>query len=99
MVPLHDPARAAGSWACRRAGGASPPRGHLRHRRKGSPAPQAKGIPQVSAPNCILCNIARGEIASHTLYEDEDIFVFHDIRPQAPVPLLAIPKEHVATLY
>ena len=53
----------------------------------------------MSDPNCIFCKIARGEIASKKCYEDEDIFAFHDIRPQAPVHLLVIPKEHVATLY
>jgi histidine triad (HIT) family protein len=53
----------------------------------------------VSDPNCIFCKIARGEIPSKKAYEDEDIFAFHDIRPQAPVHLLVIPKEHVATLY
>jgi histidine triad (HIT) family protein len=53
----------------------------------------------VSNPGCIFCKIARGEIPSKKAYEDEDIFAFHDIRPQAPVHLLVIPKEHVATLY
>ena len=53
----------------------------------------------MSDPNCIFCKIARGEIPSRKAYEDEDIFAFHDIRPQAPVHLLVIPKEHVATLY
>jgi histidine triad (HIT) family protein len=53
----------------------------------------------MSDPNCIFCKIARGEIPSKKTYEDEDIFAFHDIRPQAPVHLLVIPKEHVATLY
>jgi len=53
----------------------------------------------VRDPNCVFCKIARGEIPSKTAYEDEDIFAFHDIRPQAPVHLLVIPKEHVATLY
>jgi len=53
----------------------------------------------VSDPNCIFCKIARGEIPSKKAYEDEDIFAFHDIRPQAPVHLLVIPKEHVATMY
>lgn len=50
-------------------------------------------------PDCIFCKIARGEIASNKVYEDEDIFAFHDIRPQAPVHFMLIPKEHVATLY
>ena len=52
-----------------------------------------------SDPNCIFCKIARGEIASKKVYEDEDVFAFHDVRPQAPVHLLVIPKEHVGTLY
>jgi histidine triad (HIT) family protein len=52
-----------------------------------------------SDPGCIFCRIARGEIPSKKVYEDEDIFAIHDIRPQAPVHLLVIPKEHVATLY
>jgi histidine triad (HIT) family protein len=41
----------------------------------------------------------RGEIASNKLYEDEDVFAFHDVRPQAPVHFLIIPKAHVPTLY
>ena len=53
----------------------------------------------MSDPSCIFCKIARGEIPSKKAYEDEDIFAFHDIRPQAPVHLLVIPKEHVATMY
>jgi histidine triad (HIT) family protein len=48
---------------------------------------------------CIFCKIVRGEIPSKKVHEDEDILVFHDVRPAAPVHLLAIPKEHVATLY
>jgi histidine triad (HIT) family protein len=48
---------------------------------------------------CVFCRIARGEIPSRKVYEDEDIFAFHDIRPQAPVHLLVIPREHVASLY
>ena len=47
----------------------------------------------------IFARILRGEIPSKRVYEDEDVFAFHDIRPQAPVHLLVIPKEHVATLY
>ena len=50
-------------------------------------------------PGCIFCKIVRGEIPSKKLYEDEDIYAFHDIRPQAPVHFMLIPKEHVATLY
>jgi histidine triad (HIT) family protein len=49
--------------------------------------------------NCIFCRIVRGEIPSSKVYEDEDVFAFHDVRPQAPVHFLIVPREHVATLY
>ena len=42
--------------------------------------------------DCIFCRIARGEIPSKKIYEDEDIFAFHDINPQAPIHILVIPK-------
>ncbi|QID18770.1 histidine triad nucleotide-binding protein [Nitrogeniibacter mangrovi] len=48
--------------------------------------------------DCIFCKIVAGEIPSKKAYEDEDILVFHDINAQAPVHLLAIPKQHVASL-
>jgi len=49
-------------------------------------------------PNCIFCRIVRGEIPSKKAYEDDDVLVFHDINPAAPVHLLMVPKEHFATL-
>ena len=49
--------------------------------------------------DCIFCKIASGQIPSKKVHEDEDIFAFHDVRPQAPVHFLIIPKEHVPTLY
>jgi histidine triad (HIT) family protein len=51
------------------------------------------------AAACIFCRIARGEIPSKKAYEDDDVVAFHDVRPQAPVHLLVIPREHVPTLY
>ncbi|MEJ5210466.1 MAG: histidine triad nucleotide-binding protein [Burkholderiales bacterium] len=48
--------------------------------------------------DCIFCKIVRGELPSRKAYEDEDVLVFHDIRPIAPVHLLLIPKAHVASL-
>lgn len=48
--------------------------------------------------NCIFCKIARGEIPSRKVFEDDEFFVFHDIKPAAPVHLLIIPKIHVASL-
>jgi len=51
------------------------------------------------AADCIFCKIVRGEIPSSKVHEDEDVFAFHDVRPQAPVHFLIVPKEHVPTLY
>ncbi|HSG76970.1 MAG TPA: histidine triad nucleotide-binding protein [Burkholderiales bacterium] len=53
----------------------------------------------MSDANCLFCKIVRGEIPSKKVYEDEDVFAFHDIRPAAPVHFLIIPKAHVPTLY
>jgi histidine triad (HIT) family protein len=50
-------------------------------------------------PNCIFCKIVRGEIPAKKVHEDEDLLAFHDVRPQAPVHFLIIPKRHIATLY
>ena len=48
--------------------------------------------------NCLFCKIARGEIPSGKVYEDDDIFAFHDINPARPVHLLVIPKRHITSL-
>jgi histidine triad (HIT) family protein len=50
-------------------------------------------------PSCIFCRIVAGEIPSKKAYEDDEMLVFHDIAPWAPVHVLMIPKEHIATLY
>jgi histidine triad (HIT) family protein len=50
-------------------------------------------------PDCIFCKIVRGEIPAKKAHEDEHVLAFHDVRPQAQVHLLLIPKQHVATLY
>ena len=47
---------------------------------------------------CIFCRIARKEIAAKIVYEDERILAFEDIRPQAPVHILLVPKTHFASL-
>jgi histidine triad (HIT) family protein len=50
-------------------------------------------------PNCIFCKIAAGQIPSRNVHEEDDLLVFHDIAPWAPVHVLIVPKNHVATLY
>jgi histidine triad (HIT) family protein len=52
-----------------------------------------------SDPNCIFCKIVRGEIPSRKVFEDDDVFAFHDIQPQADVHFMIIPKNHVKSLY
>jgi histidine triad (HIT) family protein len=49
--------------------------------------------------DCIFCRIARGEIPSRKVYEDDDILAFHDINPSAPVHFLIIPRLHLENLY
>ena len=48
--------------------------------------------------SCIFCKIADGTIPSKRIYEDAELIAFHDINPAAPVHLLIIPKQHIATL-
>jgi histidine triad (HIT) family protein len=49
-------------------------------------------------PNCIFCRIVSGQIPSTKVYEDDQIIVFKDIHPKAPIHLLLVPKEHVESL-
>ncbi len=48
--------------------------------------------------DCLFCKIIRGEIPANKVYEDEHVLAFHDIRPVAPVHVLVVPKEHVASM-
>ena len=45
--------------------------------------------------SCLFCRIISGEIPSKKAYEDENVYAFHDINPQAPVHVLVVPKMHV----
>jgi len=46
---------------------------------------------------CVFCKIIEGSRKADIVYEDEDIIIIRDLFPQAPVHLLAIPREHVST--
>lgn len=48
-------------------------------------------------PECLFCKIMAGEIPSSKVFEDELCYAFRDIAPQAPVHILVIPKEHIAS--
>ncbi|MBQ7338883.1 MAG: histidine triad nucleotide-binding protein [Clostridia bacterium] len=47
--------------------------------------------------DCLFCKIIKGEIPSKCVYEDEKVYAFHDINPQAPVHVLVIPKRHLGS--
>lgn len=51
-----------------------------------------------SDPNCLFCKIVARKIPSQVVYEDDEIFVFNDIHPWAPVHFLMIPKLHIPSL-
>jgi len=48
--------------------------------------------------NCLFCKIVSGEIPSDKVFENDELLVFRDIFPAAPVHLLIIPKRHIDTL-
>ena len=48
--------------------------------------------------SCLFCRIVAGEIPSKKVFEDDQLFAFQDINPQAPLHSLIVPKRHVASL-
>lgn len=48
--------------------------------------------------DCLFCRILAGEIPADKVYEDEQVFAFRDINPQAPTHILVIPRRHIASL-
>ena len=48
--------------------------------------------------SCIFCKIVDKKIPAKIVYEDDEVLAFEDLHPQAPVHVLIIPKEHVASL-
>ncbi len=48
--------------------------------------------------SCLFCRIIAGEIPSSKVYEDDEVFAFNDINPQAPLHVLVVPKRHIATV-
>lgn len=51
-----------------------------------------------SSDNCIFCKIASGAVSSRKVYEDDEVFAFHDLHPAAPVHFLMIPKLHIPSM-
>jgi histidine triad (HIT) family protein len=48
--------------------------------------------------DCLFCKIIAGQIPSKKVYEDEKVFVFEDLKAQAPTHLLIVPKKHIPGL-
>ena len=48
--------------------------------------------------DCLFCRIVADEVPATRVAENEQFLAFRDISPQAPTHVLAIPKEHVASL-
>ena len=48
--------------------------------------------------HCVFCKIIAGQIPSNKVYEDDELFVFHDIKPWAPVHFLIVPKAHIPSM-
>ena len=47
---------------------------------------------------CVFCRIVRGQTPTEILHSAENLVVFRDIRPQAPVHLLIVPKQHIRSV-
>ena len=45
--------------------------------------------------DCLFCRIVAGEIPADVVYENDEVFAFRDINPQAPVHVLIVPKKHL----
>jgi histidine triad (HIT) family protein len=48
--------------------------------------------------DCVFCKIGAGQIPSRMVWQDDELFAFDDLNPQAPVHVLVIPKRHVAAI-
>ena len=47
---------------------------------------------------CLFCEIVAGRVPSRVAYQDDTVLAFHDIKPEAPVHVLLVPKKHLASL-
>ena len=48
--------------------------------------------------DCIFCKIIKGESPANFVYKDEDMVVFHNIKPSAPIHVLMVPIEHIESV-
>lgn len=52
----------------------------------------------MGSADCLFCKIVAGDIPSSKVYEDDDLFAFDDITPQAPTHVLIVPRRHIDSL-
>lgn len=45
--------------------------------------------------DCLFCKIIKGDIPSTKVYEDDYVYAFNDIEPQAPHHIIIVPKIHI----
>jgi predicted acylesterase/phospholipase RssA len=81
--------RTFATWAC-----AAPPSSPDRQERR----TRMSNAGPHHDPDCIFCKIVAGQIPSRKVYEDEELFAFHDIAPWAPVHFLIMPKAHILSM-
>jgi len=55
-------------------------------------------IDHVKSKECIFCKIIKGTLPSEKVFENERVFAFKDISPQAPVHVLIVPKKHIVDI-
>ena len=48
--------------------------------------------------SCLFCKIIAGEIPARRVHEDDELVAFEDVKPEAPVHILIVPKRHISTL-
>ncbi|HMR55274.1 MAG TPA: HIT domain-containing protein [Candidatus Doudnabacteria bacterium] len=48
--------------------------------------------------NCVFCKIGSHAQTADILFENDELYVVHDIMPKAPVHFLVIPKEHMESI-
>ena len=99
--PLTDRAIAAHGRDHARSCASAPTRARRSPRRWRACAPSSTDVSSarsrtMSDDDCLFCKIRDGKIPSTITYRDEDVFVFKDIGPKAPLHELVVPTRHVA---
>lgn len=52
----------------------------------------------MNSGDCIFCKIVSGELDTEIVYQDDKCIAFNDLSPQAPVHILVVPRDHIASL-